>query len=202
MLGDCIISFDVETTGLIPGPFSMISLGAVAIVKGEEHSEFYTNIQELPNAKRQRSTMEFWAQFPDQWEAATRDALPPAKAMNNFVDWCLKLPGNNKNRIFAANPASFDSGFLMYYLYRFLPEEYFAQAFTRVRVLDIRTMIAMLFGKDFSKAQRSLIPDEWTEGLVITHNSLDDARQQARVLIHVANAHEELRKTALEYANE
>jgi len=198
MLGDTLVVLDWETTGLIPGPFSAISLGAVAVVNGAEHSEFYTNILELPGAKRQRSTMEFWSHHQERWNDTLVNPKPPAEAMGSFVEWILKLPGTNKTRVFAANPASFESCFLMYYLYRYLPEDYFAQAFNRVRVLDIRTMVAMLFGKDFSRAERSLIPAEWTEGLKITHNALDDAREQARVLVHLANAHAELREAALQ----
>ena len=60
--------------------------------------------------------------------------------------------------------------------------------FKRNRALDIRTFIMALFAVPYSEAERSLVPKEWSEGFEITHNALDDAREQGTMLNHLLQA--------------
>ena len=62
------------------------------------------------------------------------------------------------------------------------------ELFGRHRALDIRSYLAAYLGCSYSEASRTKIPEEWTEGLKITHNALDDARQQGRVLVNMMKA--------------
>ena len=61
-LPEILVSVDGEFTGLIPGPYSMIPLGAVAYdPEGNEFSRFKVNICDLPDANRDPRTMAWWA---------------------------------------------------------------------------------------------------------------------------------------------
>lgn len=196
---DTIISVDVETTGHIPGPYSMLSLGAVALVDGKEHSHFYAKLKELPKSRRQPSTMDFWKQFPKQWAEATSDQHEPAEVMNAFNDWIISLPGTVWTKVFAANPTSYDAGFIWYYMNRYVEEATMERAFKRFRVIDIRTVISDIFDVEYSKAGRDLIPPEWSEGQAITHNALEDAREQAAVLVNLLAARRHLYEAAMDW---
>jgi len=197
---DIYVSVDVETTGHVPGPYSMLSIGAVALVDGKPVSNFYVNIEELPKAKRQPSTMEFWAKYPERWKDTRVNPATPEEAMRDFADWIMDVPGfTNKNVVFAANPASYDAGYIWYYFNRFMSEADMEKVFTRFRVLDIRTVIADVFNCDYSQAGRHLLPANWSNGFSITHNALDDAREQASVLSHLLVARQETFEAAMSW---
>lgn len=120
-----------------------------------------------------------------EWKHIRKDRRDPAVVMQEFYDWCIALP---QPRILAANPSAFDSAFLFWYLNRFINEEAIHDLFKRNRALDIRTFIAALFAVPYSEAERSLVPKSWSEGFEITHNALDDAREQGTMLINLMKA--------------
>jgi DNA polymerase III alpha subunit (gram-positive type) len=183
---DTIISFDVETTGMIPGYHSIISLGAVAWRDGKEISTFYGCMKEWYGSTRDASTMNWWkTQHKDEWMAIRAEQKEPKEVMMGFYDWCHALP---KERTLAANPACFDAALLWWYLHTFCGEDAITNLFKRHRALDIRTYIAAVFDVPYSQAERSILPPHWAEKQYITHNALDDARQQGTVLHHLMKA--------------
>lgn len=179
---DTIISFDIETTGLVAGIHSMIALGAVAYRNGKEVSSFYGALTEWEGSVRSTDTMKFWAKNRTEWDKIRQEARPPADVIREFVDWLDALP---KPRILAANPAIFDASFLFWYMGIFYDENIVSEMFYRTRAMDIRTYIAAFFGVPYSEAERSITPQEWTENLPYTHNALDDARQQGTMLMNM-----------------
>lgn len=182
---DTIVSFDIETTGLIAGVHSMIALGAVAYRGGKEIGHFYGSMLEWDGAERSQSTMEFWMKNLAEWKRIRKGSREPAKVINEFYNWCIKLP---QPRVLAANPSAFDSAFLFWYLNKFINEEAIHDLFKRNRALDIRTYISAMFGVPYSEAERSVVPESWSEGFEITHNALDDAREQGTMLMNLMKA--------------
>jgi hypothetical protein len=82
---EILVSVDGEFTGPIPGPYSMISLGAVGYdPQGTELSRFKVNICDLPEAGRHPDTMAWWAEHPEAWKAATENPIEPREAMEQF----------------------------------------------------------------------------------------------------------------------
>jgi hypothetical protein len=73
-------------------------------------------------------------------------------------------------------------------LNKFINEEAIQDLFKRNRALDIRTYISAMFGVPYSEAERSVVPPEWSEGHEITHNALDDAREQGTMLMNLMKA--------------
>jgi hypothetical protein len=179
---DTIISFDVETTGFIPGVHSVIALGAVAWRGGKEISSFYGCMKEWYGSERSDSTMHWWRGQKDEWMAIRKLQVEPVVTMMRFYDWVNELP---KAHTLAANPACFDAALLWWYLHKFCGEDAITNLFKQHRALDIRTYIAAVFDVPYSEAERSILPAHWSEKQYITHNALDDARQQGLVLHHL-----------------
>ncbi len=183
---DLIISVDVETTGLMPGPYSMLSLGAVPIIDNiiQYDNTFYRTLKELPKASRDHETMEWWKRFPKQFEEATKDAEEPSVVINEFVTWLDSF--KSRRIVFVANPGNFDAAFIFYYLLRYA-ENVKNNSVKRFQMIDMRTMMAVVFRTSYLEAARSLTPPDWTR-LEITHNALEDALQQAEVFIQLSSA--------------
>lgn len=179
---ETIISFDIETTGLVAGLHSMISLGAVAYRNGKEISCFYGAMHEEEGSARSEGTMQFWQKNLTEWKNLRKQARPIVDVMDEFYTWAKAL---QKPRVLAANPASFDGSFLFPYLCKYVHEDAVNELFYRTRALDIRTYIAALYGVPYSEAERRLLPPEWKENLPYDHNALNDARNQGAVLMNL-----------------
>lgn len=182
---DTIISFDIETTGLTVGVNSMIALGAVAYRNGEEISSFYGAMHELEGTERDAGTMQFWQQHLQEWKRIRAEAKEPHAVMTEFYDWGMSL---KSPRVLAANPACFDSSFLWYYLHLFCGPNATTMLFKRHRAIDIRSYIMAIYGVPYSKAERMVCPEGWSEGLKITHNALEDAREQGVLFMNILKA--------------
>ena len=182
---DTIISFDIETTGLVGGTHSMVALGAVAYRDGKEVSDFYGCLKEWEGSERDKDTMLFWAKNRAGWDAMRKLARPPEEVMQEFYDWALALPAP---RTLAAWPATFDSAFLFWYLNKFVGIDAVNTLFKQYRALDIRSYVSALFAVPYSEAERRILPPEWKEDLPYTHNALDDARQQGVTLMNILKA--------------
>ena len=74
---------------------------------------------------------------------------------------------------------------LWWYLHTFCGKNSITDLFKRHRALDIRTFMCAVFDVPYSEAERDILPAHWAEKQYITHNALDDAKQQATVLYHL-----------------
>ena len=182
---DTLVSFDLETTGFIPGVHSAISLGAVAYRDGVEIAHFYGAMKEFAGSQRNASTMDWWRKHKTEWMSIRAAQEEPDAVMPRFYQWCKALPGV---LTLAANPACFDAGLLWWYLHQYVGEDVINELFKRHRALDIRTYIMAVFNVPYSQAERSLLPNHWSQNQYITHNALDDAREQATVLMNLMRA--------------
>ena len=181
-MSDIILSIDFETYGTIPGVHSAASIGVVAYQDYKEVDSFYGVFKPLSWTKPDPDTMAWWKKYPDAWEEINTNQEEPNILMANFYDWGMNLPGDFKSRVFAANPNTFDVGFLTFYCYRYA-KKFPVNVCYRLRCLDIRSYFACLAGVDYSKAERYKMPPEWFGGESINHRSIDDARQQGQGLM-------------------
>jgi hypothetical protein len=120
-----------------------------------------------------------------EWKRIRKESRDPQEVMTEFYDWVADLP---KPHTLVANPACFDFSLLNWYLYTYCGENAVNDLFKRHRALDIRTFISAIFAVPYSEAERSLVPAEWSENCEITHNALDDAREQGTMLINLMRA--------------
>ena len=117
------IVVDVETDGPIPGPHSLLALGAVACdPAGFELDAWYANFETLPGAAPHPDTQAFWDRFPEAYATTrARPVLPPEEAMQRFALWVRRSTGNARHRaVLVAAPAGFDAMWVHWYEWRFL----------------------------------------------------------------------------------
>lgn len=181
-------SVDIETDGDCPGLSSMLSLGAVVISPNPEgHAArysagdtFYKTFKRLPEARPLNSTMEWWDQFPKQWEETRRDPVDPAKGVKDFEDWVNAAIRDAAYRgisepkpIFLGGPIGFDFTFVYYYMHRFLGKCVFGH-----NGADMRSIVMGILDQPYlTKKER--YPGAWSTKLPHTHNALEDAMEQA-----------------------
>jgi DNA polymerase III alpha subunit (gram-positive type) len=183
---DCeYFSVDIETDGLTPGLYSMISIGIVhlprllrddgSIVSLTMGEEFQANLKRLPGTSVALSVMEFWDQYPDAYTAARRDLKDPDEAILSMAVYVKRICGPRR-AVFVASPTSFDYAFICHYSHKFLGYEPFHYA-----TLDIRSLMMGLRRLPF---EQSRLKDHFPElDDTKIHIAIEDARHQAAIFI-------------------
>jgi hypothetical protein len=172
------VSVDIEADGPIPGPHSMLSLGAIAYdLAGANLGEYTANLDTLPEAQMHPKTAEWWDQFPQAWAACRQDTRPPEVVMGEFADWLDALPGTP---IFVAWPATWDFMWIYWYLIRFTGRRPFSE-----HGIDMRSYAMGMRRKNFSRAGKNYLPKRWFSEQSHTHVALDDAREQGALFINM-----------------
>ena len=189
-------SIDVEADGPIPGPYSMLQLGAAAF-----HSDRFTpcddagtsqvigtftsNLKPIPGATQHPDTMEWWdKQDPAVWENVTRDPLHPRAAMEAFHSWIRFECGRNDNAmpVIVGYPATYDFMFVYWYSVNFcgFPTPYGFQG------LDVKTLAAEKMGVPFKQAAKRRFPKSWFRGCPPhTHIAVEDAIGQGVMFMNM-----------------
>ena len=172
------VSIDVETDGPIPGPHSLLSLGAAAFdAGGELRATHSVNLELLAGASGHPHTMAWWAGEPQAWAAARQDPQPPEAAMRAFSVWLHGLPGRP---VFVGYPVAFDFLFVHWYLVRFTGESPCSHS-----ALDIKTYAMALLRKPYRDSVKRAMPRRWFSKAPHTHVALDDAIEQGRLFCNM-----------------
>ncbi len=181
------ISTDIETDGPIPGEYSMLSLGSVAVdEKGVFLDSFQINIKELEGAKKNEETMQFWRKNIESYKKATSNQIEPNVAIKNYIEWIKNLEKKHNSRaVFIAYPATFDFMFVYWYMIKLCGESPFS--FT---ALDIKTLAYSVMKKESNKTsfynvKKSTMPKSWIEKIEEKHDALSDAKQQAKLFTKI-----------------
>ncbi len=173
------ISVDVEADGLIPGPSSMLSLGAAAYRLADGGytlaGTFSMNLETLPGAAGHPTTMKWWETQPAAWKACRTDLQDPAKGMVAFADWVKTFP---EKPVFVAFPAGFDFTWVYWYLMRFVGESPFSFS-----ALDVKTFASVLLGLPYRDAVKKNFPSRWFGDGVHNHVALSDALEQGEMFM-------------------
>ena len=73
MKQEIYVSVDIEADGPIPGPHSMLSLGAAAFTdQAELVATFSSNLECLPSAKGHPDTLDWWKTQSEAWYDAKK----------------------------------------------------------------------------------------------------------------------------------
>lgn len=179
---EVFVSIDIETDGPAPGLNSMLALGAAAFTAGSDVVEiWYSTLLPLPEAARDKSTMEWWATQPHAWDEVNKDRRLPGDAIESFALWVDGLARSHKP-VAVAWPAAFDFAFVNYYCHRFVGRNPLGFA-----ALDIRSYANGLAGYPsyYGLAEsriRKMAGEIDTAGLR-PHVALDDAIEQGRLFL-------------------
>lgn len=169
------ISVDVETSGAIPGKYSMLSLGACVV--GTPERGFYVELRPItsdfdPEAmKVSRLDM----------EKLKTDGKPAGEAMADFRDW-IKSESKGKKPVFVGFNACFDWQFVNWYTHTYLGQNPFGFA-----GIDIKAYYMGMTGLPWSKTTSRQLRPEFQPDTPQTHNALEDARAQASIFKKMLN---------------
>lgn len=178
MKPEVYISVDVETDGPIPGPHSMLSLGAAAFMEdGSLVGTFSVNLETLPGASADPKTAAWWETQPQAWAACRTDPRPPEAAMATFASWVESF---QMTPVFVGYPAGFDFLFVYWYLIRFLGWSPFSFS-----ALDIKSFAMALLGTKYRATTKSRLPMRWQSKHPHTHVAVDDAIEQGELFMNM-----------------
>ena len=184
---------DIEADGPIPGPYSMLSIGAVAVGKsGTCYGEFEINLLPLDNANQHPITMKWFKNnAPRALEYTQQNRVSPKKAMNKFGDWLLTLPNL---RVMAAHPAALDFMWVNWYIQKFLADRLEEPPFTcpffsnkGQGAFDIKSYAVAVLNKNYTEINRGNYPKELHDNSKHSHKAIEDAREYAQLLIKLLN---------------
>ncbi len=175
------VSVDVEADGPIPGPHSMLSIGAAAFTidwappspASTMVGTFSANLETLDGATGDEATMRWWRSEPAAWAACRTDVRPPADVMRDFVAWTGGLPGRP---VFVAYPAGFDFTYVYWYAVKFTGGSPFSHA-----ALDMKTMAMTLLGTTYRDTTKRTMPSRWLGPERHSHVAIEDAIEQGEI---------------------
>jgi hypothetical protein len=172
------VSCDIESDGPIPGDNSMLSLGAAAFTsKGKMTSTFYVNFKTLDGAQADPSTMEWWEQNKEAYEATRQSTVDPGLAIGQFVSWVNKLEGKP---VFVGYPAGFDFLFVYWYIRHFGYQSPFSFS-----ALDIKSYASAVLKLPYRDSTKKNMPKRWFSDKPHTHHGLDDAIEQGELFCNI-----------------
>lgn len=180
MTSEVYVSVDIEATGPIPGPFSMLSIGAAAYtVDGKFLGSFEVNLEELPGALMDPGTQKFWDEHPTAWEISRRNTVQPDVGMQKFSDWLATLPGKP---VFCAYPLGFDFTFVYWYFMNFLNQCPFSFS-----GLDMKTYAMALLKTPYRETVKRNYPPQLLKQTdnAHPHVAIADAKEQGEMLMNM-----------------
>jgi hypothetical protein len=173
-------SCDIEANGPIPGPNSMLSLGASAFTsEGKMLSTFSVNLETLPNAYESTSTMKWWSENQKAYDLTRVNPIDPKLAIEQFVSWVNSLDGKP---VFVGYPATYDFMWTHWYIIHFLGEDTDPFSFSG---LDIKTFASAVMGTEYRKSTKRNMPKRWFPKDKHTHEALADSIEQGKLFINM-----------------
>ncbi|QLC68168.1 3'-5' exoribonuclease domain-containing protein [Xanthomonas campestris] len=169
-LSEIFVSVDIESSGPIPGEFSLLSIGAVFVDRPE--TSFYLELK----PEDTRHDPEALAVTGFEIEELARNGVEPGAAMRKFGQWLSEFSAPSQRPIFVGLNAAFDWSFVNYYFHKYCGENPFG--FT---ALDIKAFFMGVVGSRWDQTKSSQMEKLLRPKLTGTHNALEDARYQAEL---------------------
>lgn len=185
------VSIVVETNGPIPGAYSMIELGAVALNKsGEEVSSFDTALTPVPGSNWDSKTMKHWLCNDENKKlllAMKERAVEPIDAISSFTSWARSLNG-------PPVLAAYDSARVWMWIHWYITS-YMTKSPFSYTSLDIKTLASYFMERDFLSFGKGDLPQDWRVEMDAPDTALTKARKQAHILKWILKARKELYAT-------
>ena len=176
---------DVEADGPVPGPYSLVSLGAcVAAVRAADGSVEIIDPDRHTFYRELKPISEKWNDDALAVSGLTREHLvqngaDPSVASAEFVAWIDEIAAHfHAEPVFAAYPLGFDWQFAYHYMVVYAGRSPFGHS----AHFDIKTGFAVLARVGLREATKRNMPPALLGSRRHTHNALDDARGQADLL--------------------
>jgi DNA polymerase III epsilon subunit-like protein len=163
------ISVDVETSGPIPGKYSMLSLGACVVSDAEK--KFYMELKPTTGAFLPEALDVSGLSMGDLY----KNGEDPKEGMVKFENWISEVSLGGRP-VFVAFNATFDWSFVNYYFHQFIGRNPFG-----ISGLDIKAYYMGKLGTSWSNTTKNRLEGEFLSDKPHTHNALDDAIEQADI---------------------
>ncbi|MER6673419.1 3'-5' exoribonuclease [Streptomyces sp. NPDC000983] len=179
------ISVDIEADGPIPGPYSMLSLGAAVagrqdgegfVAEDPERRTFYRELRPISDD----FVPEALAVSGLDRERLGVEGRDPAVAMTEFSRW-VRTAAADAQPVMCGYPASYDWTFLYWYLIRFTGQSPFGHS----GCMDMKTLYASKAGLPLRAVVKGTMPRELLSRRRHTHHALDDAIEQAELFANL-----------------
>lgn len=164
------ISVDIETSGPIPGVYSMLTIGACNV--DDPRQTFSCELKPIST----NVDPEALAVTGLSLKTLDREGLNPEEAMRQFQDWVASAVGTDGVAVFVGLNAPFDWSFINYYFHYFLKSNPFG--FT---ALDIKALYMGATGSSWSGTRSSQMAARLHPKSEGNHQALHDAQYQAEL---------------------
>lgn len=175
------ISVDVETSGPVPGIYSLLSIGACLV--SEPTQSIYLELQ--PDGLTHDP--EAVAVTGLDLAKLKTEGLPPKEALLKLERWLQKTCPVGKKAIFVGLNAPFDWSFINYYFHKYSGENPFG--FTAI---DMKAYYMGLTDCLWKDTKSSLMATHLKPKNTPNHNALDDALFQAELFALMLSANRKL----------
>jgi DNA polymerase III epsilon subunit-like protein len=178
---ETLVSVDVETAGPTPGQYSLLSIGACLV--DDPDRSFYIELKPVNDAADPHAL----AITGLSLEHLAETGVEPAQAMREFEEWVVREVPAGTMPVFTAFNAPFDWMFVHDYFQRYLGRNPFGHA-----ALDMKAYYMGMTGVSWARTSMRHLAPRYLAGKGLSHNALDDARDQARLFRAVLaerNAH-------------
>jgi len=165
---DVYICVDVETSGPIPGDYSMLSIGACTIY--EPQQTFYIELKPI-NQNTIADAASIHTLSP---ERLLEEGVEPTEALIRFEEWLVNEAALNQRPLFVAFNAAFDWMFVNHYFHHYLGHNPFGHA-----AIDIKAFYMGMTGVPWSRTSWRYIILKYKTKHHLTHHALQDALDQA-----------------------
>jgi diguanylate cyclase (GGDEF)-like protein len=176
IVDEALVSVDVETSGPVPGIYSLLAIGACLVEDTGER--FYAELKPVRERFDARAVEVSWPGVPAEETLArlAHEGHDPTAAMCSFRDWVLRVTAGAKP-VYVAWGAAFDWAFTHYEFATSGIDDPFGYA-----PLDIKSYWAGKAGVSLEGTRKSRLPAWLFDGLgEHTHRADEDAARQAEV---------------------
>ena len=167
------VSVDVETAGPHPGDYALLSIGACLVA--DPDVTFYVEL--VPD--REGETAEAMDVHGLSMAELRANGTPAGDAMVAFAEWLAEVVTDGRPRLVAMN-APFDWSFVNEYFWRYLGRNPFGHS-----AIDIKAVAMGRLRIPWEQTSQSSLAERFDLPGQLTHNALDDARQQALLADHI-----------------
>ncbi len=162
------ISVDIEAAGPIPSEYAMLSIGACLV--DDPAQAFYVELQP-DREKVDDAAMSIGGFTLDGLRAS---GTAPREAMAAFADWIASVTPEAHQSLLVGFNAPFDWMFVADYFHRYLGRNPLGHA-----ALDVKAYYLGVTGVTWPETSLHRVAKHYRLEMVLTHNALDDARDQA-----------------------
>ncbi len=170
MYDELYVSVDVETSGPVPGIYSLLSVGACLV--SEPTQSIYLELQ--PDGVKHDP--EAVAVTGLDLFKLEREGLPPQVAMLKLEQWLNQVCSADQKVVFVGLNAPFDWSFINYYFHKYSGANPFG--FT---ALDMKAYYMGVTGCCWKETKSSQMTARFNPQSGPNHNALDDARFQGEL---------------------